>query len=303
MMIQSKASLNPISAVIKVLLKANNRVMGVQLLNKRQTLKYVLNNNLSLARYGDGEYSLAFLTGRSGYKGIFFQEADKLLAEKLQDTLFNPIDNLLISIETTFITTSIQYVIMDYERSPKKYKGYLSVYSKNDIGVINNSETRRYQLFYIYYFLKIIRRSSVPVLGDARCFFISNFWPEYCRNQMAEIFELYKSFFIGRRILFVAPDEPLMGVSFRTLVDNGIIKNIKEAYFISVPNKNCFRQYDSILKEILKFKDVDAVFLQCGPTATVMAAELTKKYGKLAYDVGSFNTALLKAAQVHGITF
>lgn len=302
-MIQRKDSLKPISALIKVLLKVNNRVTGIQLLNKKETLKYVLNNNLSLVRYGDGDISLTFLTGRPGYKGVFFQKADKLLAEKLQDALFSPIDNLLVTIEITFMHTSEQYVILNYERSPKKYKRYLSIFSENDIGILHDWKTRRFQLFYIYYFFKILRRSSVTVFGDARCFFASYFWPEYCRNQMSEIFNLYKSFFADRRVLFVSPEEPLIGVSFRTLVNNGIIKSIKEAYFISVPNNNAFGQYDIILKKILKFKNIDAVFLQCGPTATVMAAELTKNYGRLAYDVGSFNTALLKAAQVHGITF
>lgn len=292
-----------ISTLIKFTLREINRVMGKQLLNKRETLEYVLKNNLSLARIGDGEYSLAFLTGLPGYRGIFFQEADSLLAKKLQDIIYEPIDNLLVTYENTFMNTALQYVIIPYERSSKKYKGYVSIHSKNDVAIFHNYQTKRFQLSYIYYFLKILKRSSVSIFGETRCFMACYYWPEFCRNQMAEIFSLYKSFFFGRRVLFVAPDEPMMGDSFRKLVDKKIIKSIKEAFFLSVPNNNCFRQYDVILNDILKFKDLDAVFLQCGPTATVMAAELTKNYGMIAYDVGSFNTSLLKAAQVHGISF
>jgi hypothetical protein len=48
---------------------------------------------------------------------------------------------------------------------------------------------------------------------------------------------------------------------------------------------------------------VEAVFIQAGPTATVLAADLTERKGLLAYDVGSWNISLHKAFLVHGTSF
>jgi len=101
----------------------------------------------------------------------------------------------------------------------------------------------------------------------------------------------------------VAPETPVLGESFRSLVDRGVIRSPKKVDFLSIPERNCFEHYARILEGILKYRHLDAVFLQAGPTATVLASELRAEHGLLAYDVGSLNVSLQKAAAVHNISF
>jgi len=129
------------------------------------------------------------------------------------------------------------------------------------------------------------------------------FYTEYRDNKINEILNLYRSFLQGKSILFVCPESPLMGLSFRKLYDTDIVKSMKNVDFIVIPDKNCFSYYDSIMQRILSHISIDAVFIQAGPTATVLVADLMANHGILAYDIGSWNVSLQKAAMIHNISF
>jgi hypothetical protein len=277
-----------------------NNQFKIKCLNRFETLAYAIKHNYSISRFGDGEISLSFHSGKKNFEGIIFQKADELLAEKLRYILFKPIDNLLVCYNNSWMKSSTYPIILDYERSAKNYIKYLSINRPRDIGVLSRKKN---QLFYLYYFFIIVANTYLKLFGDATCFSLSYFYEHYQNNRINDILELYQKFFAQRRILFVSPDEPLMGESFRSLVDNGIIKSPSQIHFIAVPKENCFEYYDNILEAIQKFNDIDTVFLQCGPTATILAADLTQNYGMTAYDVGSFNISLQKAALMHNISF
>jgi hypothetical protein len=268
--------------------------MDIKLLNRKETLEYIARERCSIARFGDGEVALAF------YHGIDFQKADSQLCLRLQQILIEPIQNVLVCFNNDFMMNDEYKVVLDYERTPKDYCRFESVRRLNDIAILSRGAER---CLYQRQFASFRKRTKLDRLGDATCFMLCFFYNEYVDGKINEIAELYRSLFSQRNILFVCPESPLMGMSFRKLYDAGIIHSIRNADFITIPEKNCFSYYDKIVKEILSYKLIDAVFIQAGPTATVLVADLMANHGILAYDMGSWNTSLEKASVVHNICF
>jgi hypothetical protein len=271
-----------------------NEEKNITLLSRRETLEYASQKDYSIARFGDGEIELAY------YQGIQFQKKDINLSLKLQQVLVEPIPNLLVCFNNDFVCNDEYKVILDYERSTKDYCRFESVHRLNDIAIMSRKVQR-----YVYQrqFESIKQCTNINHFGDATCFMLCFFYTEYRDNKINEILNLYRSFLQGKSILFVCPESPLMGLSFRKLYDTDIVKSMKNVDFIVIPDKNCFSYYDSIMQRILSHISIDAVFIQAGPTATVLVADLMANHGILAYDIGSWNVSLQKAAMIHNISF
>ncbi len=287
----------------------------VQVRNGRQvllgglsTLSYALENHLSIARFGDGELSLAF--GANTFRGkvfhtlrhkdIPFQHNSRRLTNMLYKILTQPVDGLLVCLNNNFLKQAYYYMVLDYERASKGYIQRISVHKANDVGVL---ERKRQQHQYRKWFRLIEKRSSIHIWGEATCFWLSMYYEEYAANKISEVLDLYRQLFNRRHILIVAPHTPLHGPSFKSLVKDKIIKTPKSIHFIEIPNRDCFEYYDDILHAIVKYENLDAVFIQAGPTATALTAELTERYGLVSYDVGSLNVSLYRAAVIHRVFF
>jgi hypothetical protein len=63
-----------------------------------------------------------------------------------------------------------------------------------------------------------------------------------------------------------------------------------DAAFIDIPSTNAFAMIDEIEAQIRARRGFDDVFIQAGPVATVLAAELAGKIEARLLDVGSLNT-------------
>ena len=273
---------------------------GIRLFDRMQTLDYLLSQGCSVSRFGDGETGMAIRAARGRQQGIHFQKADPELSERLREILFCPIANLLVCFNNAFMQQSRYRIVLDYERSKKNYTKLLSVHRPNDIGIL----TRRRQRFtYLRQFAFIGNRTALGLLGDATCFSLCYFYDEYRENRIPEVLRLYARMFEDRRILIVCPEKPHMGASFQELVANGVIRSPRHVEFIVISDHDCYDQYDDIMESCARARPVDAVFIQAGPVGSVLAADLTKKYGMVAYDVGSMNVSLERAAIVHGATF
>jgi hypothetical protein len=272
---------------------------GIRLLNRRQTLDYVLLHKCSVSRFGDGESAMALDT-RHGHRGIHFQKAVSELSERLSEVLFHPIDNLLVCFNNTFTQQCRYRVVLDYERATKNYSRFLSVHRPRDVGVLVRGEQR---FKYLRQYIHIGGRTTQELFGDATCFSLCYFYDEYQSYQVPEIINLYKRMFEGRRIVIVCPEKPNMGASFQELVAKKVIRSPRNVEFIVIPDHDCYDKYDEIKKGCADAQSVDAVFIQAGPVGTVLAADLTEEYGMLAYDVGSMNVSLERAASVNGATF
>jgi glycosyltransferase family protein len=84
---------------------------------------------------------------------------------------------------------------------------------------------------------------------------------------------------MGREVLFVEGEKTRLGVG------NDLFSNTKSIRRIICPPKNSFRVYDKILDTVLKFDKNILILISLGPTATVLAYDLSS-YGYQAVDIG-----------------
>jgi hypothetical protein len=272
----------------------------IELLSRRATLERAVLDGMSIVRYGDGELFLAARRYLSRFRGIAFQKKSSRLSSRLRQVLYKSIPNVLVCYNNYFMENDEYRMVLDYERTTKEYSGYEAVHSPNDIGLLSRPQERT---FYENQFEGIRKKTDLRTFGEASCFWLSLCYEEYVNNTIPDILALYRSLFQGKRVLVVAPDQPLAGASFKELCQEGVIKSPRSVDFLSIPESDCFDFYDDILKRVDSFQGVDAVFIQAGPTATVLAADLAERKGLLAYDVGTWNISLHKAFLVHGTSF
>ncbi len=276
-----------INAITKITNNLGLKRFQLKRLDRFETLNYLIDNNLSISRFGDGECSIAF-----DHKGIHFQEYSDDLKDKLLKVLTTKNDKILVSFNNSFVDESKYRVIVKYGRTGKVYDSFETIKLANDIGIL---ERKNEQIFYKGKFREIRRIFKNPILGDATVFYIGFYYKEYQKANLEIVFELYKRLFKDKRILFVCPENPLMSKSFRTLIEEGVIQSHEDATFYFVPSTNAFSKYKEILESILERQDTfDLVIIQAGPTATVLAHELSTKHNIKAYDVGSLNESIYK---------
>lgn len=270
------------------------------LLGRRETLEFCALHDGSIARFGRDEMRFAIEGRAPDFEGLEFQRPDPKLAILLLEILNEPREGLLLCFNNAFLRESERHIVVDYEREPQSYARNLSVHRHGDIGLLERSEERRE---YAKYFDFICRNTSLDRLGDATCFDLCGFRREYEQKKMADVFALYRKMFEGRNVVFAAPDRPRHGRSFRALAEQGVIRSPAHTDFLSVPERDEFEVYEELLQKILAFPQADAVFIQAGPTAAVLAAELAWKHGVRAFDAGALNVSLDKAARIHGLSF
>ena len=69
---------------------------GLNIASREETIKEIIVNNKSIARYGDGEFEIIF-----GNR-ISFQDSNKFLKNKLLEVLNSNLDNLLIGLNIPY---------------------------------------------------------------------------------------------------------------------------------------------------------------------------------------------------------
>ena len=275
------------------------KIQVPKLLTRNETLSTALERNLSIVRFGDGEMQMTRFAPQGG--GIHFQKYDPKLRERLTEILLQTHSKVLVCYCNAYTLYRDHHVVLDYERSQKDYFRYLTIHRQNDVAV-----RRRTKMMLMFRSMLATFKDKTPLstLGDATCFFLEHYFEDYVKRSIAAICELYGRMFRNRRVLIVGPERPTFSKSFRQLAHSGIIQSPRHIDFLDIPNRDCFDHYYDILDRILSFQSIDAVIVQAGPTATVLAWDLTTKYGLVAYDVGSLGISLQKAAEIHpGLSF
>ena len=77
---------------------------GLNIAKREETLDEIINNNKSLARFGDGEFNLMFGWGNG------FQNKNKLLQRRLINVLNSNLKNLLIGIYIPYLKQDLKYL-------------------------------------------------------------------------------------------------------------------------------------------------------------------------------------------------
>lgn len=218
-------------------------------LTTKETLNRLLSEKLSLARFGDGEFKL--INGISlGIQGTpsEYQVADPELSSRLQSILMTPPPNLLVS-------------IIPFESKVEDIKNI-------------NKGLSFYQNFWIenWPFLKALISTEKPnIFGNANISRKTSF----LENTVTNIKLLWEQ----EDVIFV------VGKNSHFSFDERLFNNVKSSEFYHAPSKSAFSHYDTIISDLTKQPSTKLFLISLGPTATVLAADLTQR-GYRALDLG-----------------
>ena len=214
--------------------------------NIEESLEKIINDKCSVARYGDGEFNLAF--GNS----IDFQTCNEKIKRKLREILVLDDENFMVCITGELYSNNI-------DLNPKARKYWKNFITKNRLKLATILKKNK-----IYYSASITR-----------------FYMNFINKDKCERYaELLKKIWHDRDVVFVE------GKSSRLGVGNDFFDNAKSVRRILCPENQAFDVYDEIISAVNSNVEKGAlILLALGPTATVMAYDLYKE-GYQVVDIG-----------------
>lgn len=236
--------------------KEIRKLKKIKVADADETIEYLLNNECSMSRYGDGEFQLVwqYLTGKEYLDKYTFQNYDGQLAKRLYDILLATSYNNLVHI------VCIPYV-------------FLKNWSKKNI------KAQIFILSFISQHIQLLKTSLNPI----RNYYDSNITRFYLSEKnkgkaKARIFKIRK-LWEGKNVCFIEGDKSRLGVG------NDLFDNALSQTRILCPSENAFSHYEEIISAA-KDQPNDTLFLLAlGMTATVLAYDLSK-IGYRALDLG-----------------
>lgn len=214
--------------------------------NNQETLDYILSNNSSVVRFGDGEVLL--MCG----KGIDYQEYSKELAENLRMILDTPSSEKLV--------VCIPDVFHDLDR----FRLPVQIWWKEHL--IN------YKHF--YYSLNIKSWYGSAFIGRP---YID--WKKTKQVMSGDDFKKLKQLWKDKSTLIVE------GIFSRSGVGNDLFAEAKEVQRILCPPNNAYSDYERIKECVKKYGQGKTILIMLGPTAKILAYELAME-GYRAIDLG-----------------
>ena len=218
------------------------------IMNAKETIDYIVKNQCSVARFGDGEFSIA--TYGCGLK---FQREDAELQKELINVICSRDSNLLLC---------LPYWINMVQKSE---------YQK--LGCIQQKGIKRNLHDWMKHF------SRQCIYGDAN---ISRITDTDDFKSRKEQVEYTKKIWNGRNIILVEGRKTRFGIG------NDLLNNVKSISRILGPSESAFDYMSELIyaceSECKKYQD-PLVLIALGPTATVMAWKLQQK-GIQAIDIG-----------------
>ena len=214
-----------------------------------ETLRMITEEKKSLARFGDGEFAIAFHIRRHK-----FQRLDERLAERIWQVMNSEHPDLLIAIADNYgcldkYCEQAAIAIRDYMTDETR-KQHRQIIPTNRI-YSNTYITRPYVIY-----------------RDA-----------FTENP-ARRFEALKKIWAGKKIMIVEGAQTRLGVG------NDLFRKCSEIKRIIAPATSSFDRYDDILKECLRSANqVELFILAIGPSSGILAYDLTVE-GIQAVDVG-----------------
>ena len=218
----------------------------IEILSDQDTINEIKKGK-SIARFGDGEFRWILEKDDTPT----FQKNSKELSIRLQDVFKCKNRNLLICIPrnlkdyTNFKATSKWF-----------WRKFVNEYWKEISPIIDNNR----------------------IYGNTN---ISRFYMDY-KNTTIALNKLnnLKSIWEGRNLLIVEGKDTKLGVK------NDLLDNANSVKRIICPSKNSFERYDEILEKIKEYyKKDDLILIALGPTATILASDLSKMNYQ-AIDIG-----------------
>ena len=186
--------------------------------------------------------------------GINFQKYDKTLSKRLKEIIKNNNKDkkLLVGIDFTYK----EKVLKSYIRLDRQFwKNFIAEYK--------------------FKILKLLDKNKKYYSSD-----ITRFYSRYKnKSHVPEFIKKLKKIWEGRDIIIVEGDKSRIGIG------NDLFNKTKSIKRILYPSKHAFSAYNRILNAVLKFSKDNLILIALGPTASVLACDLSKK-GYQAIDIG-----------------
>ncbi len=226
--------------------KTEDILSGFKIKSPDDTIEKIVNDNCSIARFGDGEFDM--ICG----VGMKYQKYNKELAKRLKQVLDSNEKGLLIGINN----------VIDLEYS-EKYNDFANNFWK---GWLHDNKFK---------LLKLLSKNKQYYSSN-----ITRFYIDYKdKSWVGDYVQNLRRIWDNQEVVIVEGEYSRLGVG------NDLFDNMKSIQRIICPSENAFEIYDKILNEILKVDKNKMIMLALGPTATVLAYDLYKK-GYRAIDIG-----------------
>ncbi|MDO5292490.1 MAG: SP_1767 family glycosyltransferase [bacterium] len=210
------------------------RTPKVKIMSIEDTIEAVVNQGLSVSRYGDGEFSWMV-----GIKQKTFQDSSEEMKKRLLEIINSNQKGHIVCLSDAFGS------LRQYNHFAKRFwMEFMVKYRKNWIGLLDLNKTyynTNMTRFYMDYKDKLI-----------------------CKNR----FCLIKRVWDARDIIIVEGDKTRLGIG------NDLFDNAKSIHRILAPATNAFFKYDDIMEKIKKHSKDKLILMALGPTATIMAYDL-----------------------------
>ena len=251
------AKLFPTNAVMSTVYYLRNEKPRLNIMTPKESIDYIEKTGCSVARLGEGEFELILDSRHQSQKGVAgFQQRDPALVEALKNVLASQDPNLLVC---------IPYALNNIWGRTQDSRNFWYYWSQRD-------DQRKKITDLIRSF-----HGSDKVFGDTQ---ISRPYIAWKTGKNADImFPRLKGLWEGRDILIVE------GVKTRLGVGNDLFTGARSIKRILGPATNAFERREEILEKILQIRTNELVIMALGPTATILAAELSAR-GIQAIDIG-----------------
>lgn len=222
---------------------------SIRIMNSADTIRYLLERETSVARYGDGEFNLVF-----NQQGINFQKGSEELSQRLGDILKASDTDMLIC---------IPYAINSVKGMNEHARNFYNSWALGNYERLSD--------------LLAGGRGPGYAYGDTSMTRPYKDWEDITHAEA--VFDLLRQLWDGRDILCVEGCKTRMGVG------NDLFANARSIKRILAPAENAFDCYTQILDTVCSLHQDELIILALGPTATVLAWDL-HHLGKRALDVG-----------------
>lgn len=226
----------------------NNELQLPNICSVEETCDCLLQQRVSLSRYGDGEFEIIFGKAKDIYQGN-----DMDLATRLKEILISDERNHLVALADDY--GNLDAYREENQRDIRKYM----TLQKRKMHYECIDMDKKYYNAYI----------SRPYV----------IYPHEKRKEAQYRFDRLKQIWENKDVLFVEGELTRMGVG------NDLFANAKSIQRIIAPNVNAFCKYGEILEKTRAFGQDKLILIALGPTATVLAYDLAKE-GYWAIDIG-----------------
>ena len=225
----------------------------IHTLDSEETIHYIIKNQCSVARFGDGEMGIILSD-----TDIKFQKSSNNLKDALSEVLFSQHPNLLVCLPPFFS----QHSNINISRKAQRYWDFWAYdHLKN-----------------LYNLLSQKNVSGQKKWGDT---LISRPYIDWKnkKEHADKTFSLLKKIWNNKNILILEGDQTRMGVG------NDLFSNAKSIRRILAPATNAFDKRQEIINTVQKHYTGELILMALGPTATVLALDFAK-CGIQAIDIG-----------------